>query len=65
MKEWRKRREQRQEAEREQLLQEARTRSAELQEARHELESKIEQRAVALRHLSSRLIHMQDEAANT
>ena len=51
----------RQEAEREQLLQEARTRSAELQEARHELESKIEQRTIALRQLSSRLIHVQDE----
>ena len=51
----------RQEAEREQLLQEAQTRSAELQEARHELESKIEQRTNALSHLSSRLIHVQDE----
>jgi Skp family chaperone for outer membrane proteins len=43
----------RQEAEREQLLQEAQTRSAELQEARHELESKIEQRTISLRHLSA------------
>jgi PAS domain S-box-containing protein len=51
----------RQEAEREQLLQEAQTRSAELQEARHELESKIEQRTIAIRHLSSRLMHVQDE----
>jgi PAS domain S-box-containing protein len=51
----------RQAAEREDLLQEAQTRSAELQEARHELESKIEQRTIALRHLSSRLMHVQDE----
>jgi PAS domain S-box-containing protein len=48
-------------AEREHLLQEAQTRSAELQEARHGLESKIERRTIALRHLSSRLIHVQDE----
>lgn len=51
----------RQEAEREHLLQEAQTRSTELQEARHELESKIGQRTIALRHLSSKLIHVQDE----
>jgi PAS domain S-box-containing protein len=51
----------RQEMEREQLLQEAQTRSAELQKAREELETKVEQRTVALRHLSSRLIHAQDE----
>jgi PAS domain S-box-containing protein len=51
----------RQEAEREHLLQEAQTRSAELQEARDELESRIEQRTIALRHLSSRLMHVQDE----
>ena len=51
----------RQEAEREHLLQEAQARAAELQEARHELESKIEQRTIALRHLSSRLMHVQDE----
>lgn len=51
----------RQEAEREQLLQEAQTRSAELQEARNELESKIQLRTIALRHLSSKLIHVQDE----
>jgi len=51
----------RQEAEREQLLQEAQTRSAELQEAREELETKVEQRTIALRHLSSRLIRVQDE----
>jgi PAS domain S-box-containing protein len=51
----------RQEAEREHLLHEAETRSAELQQAREELESKIERRTVALRHLSSHLIHVQDE----
>jgi PAS domain S-box-containing protein len=51
----------RREAEREHLLQEAQMRSAELQEARHELESKIELRTIALRHLSSRLMHVQDE----
>jgi PAS domain S-box-containing protein len=51
----------RQEAEHEHLLQEAQTRSAELQEARDELESRIEQRTIALRHLSSRLMHVQDE----
>ena len=51
----------RQEAEREQLLQEAQTRSAELQEARQGLESKIERRTIALRHLSSKLIHVQVE----
>ena len=49
-----------QEAEREHLLQEARKRSAELQEAREELESKVERRTVALRHLSSQLMHAQD-----
>jgi PAS domain S-box-containing protein len=52
---------QRQEAEREQLLQEAQTRSAELQEAREELESKVERRTIALRHLTSQLMHVQDE----
>jgi len=51
----------RQEAEREYLLREAETRSAELQKAREELESKIEQRTIALRHLSSQLMHVQDE----
>jgi PAS domain S-box-containing protein len=51
----------RQEAERENLLQEAQTRSTELQEARGELEVKIERRTIALRHLSSKLIHVQDE----
>jgi PAS domain S-box-containing protein len=51
----------RQESEREHLLQEAQTRSAELQEARAELEFKIERRTIALRHLSSKLIHVQDE----
>jgi PAS domain S-box-containing protein len=51
----------RQGAERENLLQDAQTRSAELQEARHGLESKIERRTAALRHLSSKLIHVQDE----
>jgi PAS domain S-box-containing protein len=50
-----------QEAEREHLLQEAQTRSAELQEARQGLESKIERRTIALRHLSSKLIHVQDD----
>jgi PAS domain S-box-containing protein len=50
----------RQEAEREHLLHEAETRSAELQEAREELESKVERRTIALRHLSSQLIHVQD-----
>ncbi len=51
----------RQEAEREHLLHEAETRSAQLQEAREELESKVEQRTMAVRNLSSRLIHMQDQ----
>jgi PAS domain S-box-containing protein len=51
----------RQEAERENLLQESQRRSAELQEAREGLESKIERRTNALRHLSSKLIHVQDE----
>ncbi len=51
----------RQEAEREHLLREAETRSAELQQAREELESKIERRTIALRHLSSHLIHVQDK----
>jgi PAS domain S-box-containing protein len=50
----------RQEAEREHLLQEARKRSAELQEAREELESKVERRTIALRHLSAQLMHAQD-----
>jgi PAS domain S-box-containing protein len=50
-----------QEAEREHLLQEAQTRSAELQEARQGLECKIARRTIALRHLSSKLIHVQDE----
>jgi len=51
----------RQESERERLLHEAETRAAELQEAREELESKIDQRTIALRHLSSHLMHVQDE----
>src|ERR1700675_4110150 len=51
----------RQEAEREHLLQEAQTRFTKFQKARHELESKIGQRTIALRHLSSKLIHVQDE----
>ena len=51
----------RQETERERLLHEAETRAAELQEAREELESKIDQRTIALRHLSSHLMHVQDE----
>jgi signal transduction histidine kinase len=36
-------------------------RSAELQEAREELESKVEQRTATLRRLSSQLIHVRDE----
>ena len=51
----------RREGVRENLLQEAQTRSTELQEAQGELESKVERRTVALRHLSSKLIHVQDE----
>jgi PAS domain S-box-containing protein len=51
----------RQEAEREHLLHEAETRSAQLQEAREELETKVEQRTMAVRNLSSRLIHVQDQ----
>ena len=51
----------RQEAEREQLLREAEKRSAELQKAREELETKVEQRTAAVRHLSSRLMSAQDE----
>jgi PAS domain S-box-containing protein len=51
----------RQEAEREDLLQESQTRSAELQEAQQGLESKIERRTSALRHLSSRLRQVQDD----
>jgi two-component system, NarL family, sensor kinase len=43
------------------LLHEAETRSAQLQEAREELETKVEQRTIAVRDLSSRLIHVQDE----
>ena len=50
-----------QEAEREHLLQGAQTRSAELLEARQGLESKIERCTIALRHLSSKLIHVQDD----
>lgn len=50
-----------QEAEHEHLLQEAQTRSTELQEARQELESKIERRTIALRHLSTKLMRVQDE----
>jgi PAS domain S-box-containing protein len=50
----------RQEGLREDLLQEAQTRSTELQEARGQLEFKIERRTAALRHLSSKLIHVQD-----
>jgi len=51
----------RQEAEREHLLHEAETRSAQLQEAREELETKVEQRTMAVRNLSARLIHVQDQ----
>ncbi len=51
----------RQEGVRDNLLQEAQARSTELQEARGQLESKVERRTVALRHLSSKLIHVQDE----
>jgi PAS domain S-box-containing protein len=50
----------RHEAEREHLLQEARKRSVDLQEAREELESKVERRTIALRDLSSQLMHAQD-----
>jgi len=50
----------RQEAEREHLLHQAETRSAQLQEARQELETKVEQRTIAVRNLSSRLMHAQD-----
>jgi PAS domain S-box-containing protein len=50
----------RQEAEREHLLHEAENNSAALQEAREELETKVEQRTTALSHLSSRIIHAQD-----
>ena len=50
----------RQEAEREHLLHQAEMRSAQLQEAREELETKVEQRTIAVRHLSSRLMHAQD-----
>jgi signal transduction histidine kinase len=46
---------------RQHLLDEAETRSAQLQEAREELETKVEQRTTAIRELSSRLIHVQDE----
>jgi PAS domain S-box-containing protein len=51
----------RQVEEREQLLRQAETRTAQLQEGRGELEAKVERRTIALRHLSSRLIHAQDE----
>jgi len=51
----------RQEAEREQFLREAETRSAQLQEARDELETKVERRTIALRQLSSQLMHAQDK----
>jgi PAS domain S-box-containing protein len=51
----------RQETEREHFLREAETRAAELQEARDGLESKVERRTIALRHLSSQLIRAQDE----
>jgi len=50
----------RQAAERDYLLHEAEARSAELQEAHEELETKVEQRTTALRHLSTRMIHAQD-----
>lgn len=50
----------RQEAEREHLLHQAEARSAQLQEARQELETKVEQRTIAVRNLSSRLMHAQD-----
>jgi PAS domain S-box-containing protein len=51
----------RQEAEREHFLRESEMRAAELQEARDELESKVERRTIALSHLSSQLIRAQDE----
>ena len=50
----------RREAEREHLLREAKSHSAALQEARTELETKVERRTTALRHLSARLLHAQD-----
>ena len=50
----------RQEAEREDLLRQAETRSAQLQEAREELEAKVQQRTIAVRNLSSRLMRAQD-----
>jgi PAS domain S-box-containing protein len=50
----------RQEAEREHLLHQAEARSAQLQEAREELETKVEQRTIAVRNLSSRLMYAQD-----
>jgi PAS domain S-box-containing protein len=50
----------RQEAEREHLLHQAEMRSAQLQEAREELETKVEQRTIAVRNLSSRLMRAQD-----
>jgi PAS domain S-box-containing protein len=50
----------RQEAEREHLLHESEKQAAALREAREELETKVEQRTTALRHLSSRIMHDQD-----
>jgi len=55
----------RQEAVRQHLLDEAETRSAQLQEAREELETKVEQRTVAIRELSSRLIHCARRGASS
>lgn len=50
----------RREAEREHLLRAAKNQSAALQEAREELETKVELRTIALRHLSARIMHAQD-----
>jgi signal transduction histidine kinase len=49
------------EAEREQLFEEVKIHAAELQEARGQLELKVEQRTASLRALSSQLMHLQDD----
>jgi len=50
----------RRDVERDHLLGEAKKQSAALQEAREELETKVERRTTALRHLSARLMRAQD-----